>query len=239
MNNERTQRWRVSSPKTISEKTFKLLVDSLNDFMPGLETTKRVIRTKVIADGQSHQEEGIASWKVYQPFPFEKIEQLQYELTLYKTENTSCELHVEFRKNQILLSVSDIDTGWRDAIFEEIERNLKNNGVFKGELIDKITSTIVHLQNVFLILGSNIYILAYIDPSINFKYFAFSLITIGAIPIIGDIYRLYFPTKPMTVLESKVVIPLWNIEKIAMWIGLLSGVVTLIKELIPYMKFLK
>ncbi|NTU50087.1 MAG: hypothetical protein HGA87_04240 [Desulfobulbaceae bacterium] len=231
MNNVRGQRWRVSSPKTVSVSTFRSIVESLVDFMPGLETTKRSLRARAIADGQLRDLEGEDCWKVYQPFVLLKIEHLQIELTLHKNETSSCELHVEFQKNHIFLSVSDIGTGWRDAVFEEAERKLKSFGLFKGEWLNKLTYTISRLQNVFLVLGAGL-LISPPNTKINLTYFAISLLATGIIPIIGDIFRLYFPKKPAFVLEERVPFHLVSIEKAALWIGIISGMVTLLKEFI-------
>ncbi len=131
----------------------------------------------------------------------------------------------------IFLSVSDIGTNWRDAVFEEIERKLKTFGIFKGEWFNKLTSTIIRLQNVFLI-GGTYFLVAPPSDQINFSYFA--LLLTGLIPILSDIYRLYFPQKPISVLEEKMPFPIVSFEKIAMWVGIISGVVTLVKEIVIF-----
>lgn len=234
MSHAQTQRWRTSPPKTISVKDFNSLVNDLDDFLPGLQTIRRSTRAKVISEDGINKLEGIGAHKVHQPFVHNKIEHLQFELTLYKTDKESCELHVEFRKNHVMLSVSDIGTGWRDAVFEEIERRLKRKGLFKGELINKLTSTLIRLQNIFLISGASLLLLTNIKEDIDFKYFSISLILTGLVPALSDIYRLYFPPKPISVLEDKTSFPIWNIERFAMWIGTFSGIVTLAKELGAY-----
>ncbi|MDZ4140664.1 MAG: hypothetical protein U1C48_01530 [Methylotenera sp.] len=226
-----TQRWRIAPPKTISVKVFKSLIQSLDNFMPGLKTIRRSTRAKVIALGQVNVLEGKDSWEVYQPYAFDKIEHLQFEMTLHKSNEASCELHVEFCKNHVLLSVSDIETGWRDAVFDEIERTLKIQGLFKGEWVNKLTSTFIRLQNVFLVLGASLLLLTHTDGYIDFKYFSLSLLVTGLIPVITDIFRLYFPAKPIDVLEERLTTPTTPsriVEKFAIWVGITSNVVTLI-----------
>lgn len=235
MSHLQTQRWRTAPPKTILVKNFISLVEGLNDFMPGLQTIRRSIRTKVITEDGNNELEGNECWKVYQPFVYGKIEQLQFELTLHKTKDESCELHVEFRKNHVMLSVSDIGTGWRDAVFEEIERRLKQKDLFKGDLIYKLASTIIRLQNILLISGASLLLLTILKENFDFKYFSTSLLATGLIPVLSDIYRLYFPPKPISVLEDKPPFPIWSIERFAMWVGIFSGILTLAKELSAFL----
>ncbi|MBJ6954346.1 hypothetical protein [Vibrio cholerae] len=230
MSRQRMQRWRVSPPKTISVKLFQKLVESLVSFMPGLSTIERLVETTVIANGQQNVVSGFDSWKAYQPFPLDKIEHIQFELTLKKSDHESCQLHVEFRQNHIFLSVSDIETGWRDAVFEEMERKLKSAGLFKGELGYKLTSTILRLQNIFIVTGTML-ILFPEHKGLNLFNVGICFIATGVVPVVSDIFRIFFPQKPIQVLEEKIVLPNVNIEKSAAWVGLVSGVVTLAKEL--------
>ncbi len=227
---KRMQRWRLSPPKTISVKLFQNLVESLANFMPGLATSERSVITVVVANGQENILSGFDSWNAYQPFALDKIEHIQFELTLKKNENESCQLHVEFRRNHIFLSVSDISTGWLDAVFEEMERKLKSLGLFKGELGYKLTSTVLRLQNIFLLVGT-IFLLFPMQMELNLFYVGVCLVLTGIVPVISDIFRIFFPQKPIQVLEEKTILPIVNIEKVAIWVGLISGTVALIKEL--------
>jgi hypothetical protein len=231
MSDVQNQRWRVAAPKSITVSDFRSLIEELGEFLPGLKTIRRSIKAQSISPEGITNLEGNDSWKVYQPYAYDKLEHLQFELTLVKTESTSCELHVEFRKNHIYLSVADIGTGWGNAVFDETERRLKKVGLFKGDWISKITSTVIRLQNVFMVLGASLLLLTHLDNSFNFKYFSLSLLATGIIPTIGDIFRLYFPTKPIFILKEKATIGIWSIEKFAMWLGIASGLVALTKEL--------
>lgn len=229
MSNKRMQRWRTAPPKTISVKKFQTIIESLDDFMTGLRTVERSIETKIIANGEQNIQVGVDSWKAYQPFALDKIEHAQFELTLKKDARDSCQLHVEFRQNHIFFSVSDIGTGWIDASFEEMERILKSEGLFTGEISYKLTSTILRLQNFFLVLGAA-FMLSPEIKEMNFFYVGLLLAVTGAVPTLSDIYRIFFPQKPIQVLEEKSTLPIVNIEKIATWVGLISGLVALGKE---------
>ena len=224
------QRWRVSPPKTISVKLFQKVVESLDNFMPGLSAIQRSVETVVIANGQQSVASGFDSWKAYQPFALDKIEHIQFELTLKKSAHESCQLHVEFRQNHVFLSVSDIGTGWLDAVFEEMERKLKSAGLFKGELGYKLTSTILRLQNIFLVVGT-VFVLFPKYQDLNLLYVGICCIATGVVPVISDVLRIFFPQKPIQILEEKTVLPIFNIEQAATWVGLVSGVVALVKEL--------
>lgn len=61
----------------------------MTDLMPGLEPTDRSLRARAIADGQLRDLNGNDCLKVYQPFPFDKVEHLQIELTLHKDDASS------------------------------------------------------------------------------------------------------------------------------------------------------
>lgn len=228
------QRWRVAPPKTISVKLLQSVIESLNDFMPGITTVERFVKTDVVADGLTNTISGSDSWKAYQPFSLDKIEHIQFELTLKKDDVTSCQLHVELRKNHVFLSVSDHGTGWLNAVFEEMERILKSNGLFKGELGHKLTSVVLRMQNLLLLAG----LALLISPEhfdLNLFYVGAFLILTGIVPVLSDIYRIFFPRKPIQVIEEKTNIAIVNIEKIALWVGLVSGLVALVKEV--YMFF--
>jgi hypothetical protein len=199
--------------------------------MPGIQAVKRSIQTKVMGDGREIVLNGTESWKAYQPFSLQKIEHIQFELTLAKDDLNSCQIHVEFRKKHIFLSVSDHGTGWLDAMFEEMERTLKSNGLFKGELAYKLTSTILRLQTVFLVVGAALILLP-IHYDLNLFYVGLSLTVTGIVPVFSDIYRIFSPQKPIQVLEEKPSVAIVNIEKIAIWVSLISGAVTLVKELV-------
>jgi hypothetical protein len=230
----RMQRWRVAPPKTISVKLLQSVISSLNDFMPGITTVERFVKTDVVADGLTNTISGSDSWKAYQPFSLDKIEHIQFELTLKKDDVNSCQLHVEFRKNHIFLSVSDHGTGWLDAVFEEMERTLKSNGLFKGELGHKLTSVVLRMQNLLLLTG----LALLISPEhfdLNLFYVGAFLIVTGIVPVLSDTYRIFFPRKPIQVIEEKTNIAVVNVEKIALWVGLVSGLVALGKEV--YMFF--
>ncbi|CAH8242678.1 conserved hypothetical protein [Vibrio aestuarianus] len=229
MSTQRMQRWRLSPPKTIAVKLLQEIVESLDSFMPGLSTTERLVETVVVANGKRNALVGFDSWKAYQPFALDKIEHIQFELTLKLNEHDSCQLHVEFRQEHIYLSVSDVGTGWLDAVFEEMERRLKSIGLFKGELGYKLTAMLRRLQNVFLVAGAVLVIYPK-QGELDFFYVGLFLIVTGVIPVLSDIFRIFSPLKPIQVIEEKSAFPIVNIEKAATWIGIVSGTVALAKE---------
>ena len=147
-----------------------------------------------------------------------------------KDDKNSCQLHVEFRKNHIFLSVSDHGTGWLDAVFEEMERTLKSNGLFKGELGYKLTSMVLRTQNLLLLTGMAL-LLSPEHYDLNLFYVGIFFIVTGVVPVISDIYRIFFPLKPIQVIEDKTNIAIANFEKTAIWVSLVSGLVALGKEL--------
>ncbi|EGR1312158.1 hypothetical protein D9A28_19940 [Vibrio cholerae] len=90
------QRWRLSPPKTISVKLFQNLVESLANFMPGLATSERSVITVVVANGQENILSGFDSWNAYQPFALDKIEHIQFELTLKKMKMKAVSFMLSF-----------------------------------------------------------------------------------------------------------------------------------------------
>src|SRR3989449_9245589 len=73
--------------------------------------------------------------------------------TLFRSK---CELHVEFRSGQILLSVSDIETSWGKSVFEDTRVLLSELGISsKGfnERLRKAYGLLDIFQNVLLALA--------------------------------------------------------------------------------------
>lgn len=227
MNKVNLLRWISLPPRTISSSTFKSVVEELDSFMPGLKTSSRLLKSGVHTDEGRSYANGTSCWNVYQSFSFQKIEHLEVKLLLNKTPKESCEIYIEFGKYRIFLSVSDAGTGWKDAVFEEIERKLKIHGIFKSELINKLYGTIIKLQNCFLIVG----LFFFMFPSktiMDLTYFSISLIFLGLIPLLSDIFRIYFPSKPIFIIDEKIQLPTVTLEKSALWLGVASSIVTLI-----------
>ncbi|WOG30142.1 hypothetical protein [Endozoicomonas sp. 8E] len=233
----RRQRWRISPPKTITIELFQRLVEESTILLTSLGTSNRTITAKAIADGKVRKVEGDECCSVYEPFSFEKIDEISFEVTFHKNEKESCQIHVEFRKEHVYLSVSDIETGWLDAIFEAMERNLKASGLFKGAWRYKLTSGLIRLQNIFLISGVALLIYP-ISENIDLSYVAISLIITGAIPAINDVYRLFRPKKPIQVIDDRISLPKTEIEKIGLWLGITSAIVALVKEAYSFVNFL-
>jgi len=74
----RKQRWRIAPPKTISVKLLQSIIETLDDFMPGITAVERSVKTDVIADGGTNTISGADSWKAYQPYSLDKIEHVQF-----------------------------------------------------------------------------------------------------------------------------------------------------------------
>lgn len=232
MNQTRTQYWQSSLPKTISKQDFIGLVNELDDFMSGLATQDRKIKCKALGSGSETYLEGKDSWKVFEPYPFEKLEHLECELLLVKNDNSSCELHIEFRKNHIFLSVSDIGTGWGEAVFQQASRELKRKKIFTNDIIRKLYSAILRLQNIFIILGAIIIFVWNNTGLITYLVSGTSFLIAGIAPALTDIYRIFSPSKPITLLEDTVPKRSISGEKLTIAISLLVAVLGLIKEII-------
>src|SRR3989442_12990413 len=129
MPNVRTQCREAYTPRTLSKAILKALVEALVDFKPRLPTTSRKIRARAISAGKSTELEGPECWKVTDPHSLAELENVRVELLLASTDHRKCELHVEFRSGQILLSVSDIETSWGKSVFEEPRVLLSELGI--------------------------------------------------------------------------------------------------------------
>src|SRR5437773_4758382 len=129
MPNVRTQCREAYTPRALSKAILKALVEALVDFKPGLPTTSRKIKARAISAGKSTELEGAECWKVTDPHSLAELENVRVELLLASTDHRKCELHVEFRSGQILLSVSDIDTSWGQTAFEDTSVLMSNLGI--------------------------------------------------------------------------------------------------------------
>src|SRR5437773_3063493 len=156
MPNVRTQCREAYTPRAISKGILKALVEALVDFKPGLPTTSRKIKARAISAGKSTELEGPECWKVTDPHSLAELENVRVELLLASTDHRKCELHVEFRSGQILLSVSDIETSWGKSVFEDTRVLLSELGISsKGfnERLRNANGLLDIFQNVLLALA--------------------------------------------------------------------------------------
>src|SRR2546430_7015698 len=156
MPNVRTQCREAYTPRTLSKAILKALVEALVDFKPGLPTTSRKIKARAISAGKSTELEGPECWKVTDPHSLAELENVRVELLLASSDHRRCELHVEFRSGQILLSVSDIETSWGKSVFEDTRVLLSELGISsKGfnERLRKAYGLLDIFQNVLLALA--------------------------------------------------------------------------------------
>src|SRR3989442_1279213 len=158
MPNVRTQCREAYTPRAISKGILKALVEALVDFKPGLPTTSRKIKARAISAGKSTELEGPECWKVTDPHSLAELENVRVELLLASTDHRKCELHVEFRSGQILLSVSDIETSWGKSVFEGTRVLLSELGISSSgfnERLRKAYGLLDIFQNVLLALATS------------------------------------------------------------------------------------
>jgi hypothetical protein len=150
----RTHYWERYVPRTISKSLLRSLVEALDQFKPGLNTVSRKIKARAISHAKITDLEGSQSWKVTDPHSLPELEHLQVELLLVANASDSCELHVEFRRLHIYLSVSDIQTGWGKAVFEEARHLLNTLGISSRgwkDALRKAYAVLEILQNLLYI----------------------------------------------------------------------------------------
>jgi hypothetical protein len=156
----RTHYWERYAPRTISTVLFRSLVESLDQFKPGLNTTSRKIKSRAISHEKITGLEGPQSWHVIDSHSLAELEHLQTELLLAANGTDSCELHIEFRREHIFLSVSDIQTRWGKAVFEEARHLLTTLGIAPGgwkNSVAKVYGVLDILQNVLMIIAVGIF----------------------------------------------------------------------------------
>ena len=160
MANVRTQYREAYAPRTISKALLRALVEALAEFKPGLPTTSRKIKAKAISAGKVTELEGPGSWRVTDPHSLTELEQVRVELLLTSAEHRKCELHVEFRSGQILISVSDNETGWGKSVFEDA-RNLLSDLTISSrgfnERLRRAYSLLDIFQNVLLAVAAAVF----------------------------------------------------------------------------------
>jgi hypothetical protein len=207
MNNVRTHYRDAYAPRTISKAILKALVEALVDFKPGLPTTSRKIRAKAIGSGKITELEGPESWKVTDPHSLAELEQVRVELLLASTEQRKCELHVEFRSGQILLSVSDIETGWGKGVFEDTRILLGELGISSdgfNERLRKAYGLLDIFQNVLLALSVAVFAVWFTGRGATYLYASLALFVAGVMPALTRSYYFFSPSRKTPIFQETV-----------------------------------
>ena len=109
---------------------------------------------------------------------------------------------------------------------------LKRKKIFTNDIIRKLYSAILRLQNIFIILGAIIIFVWNNTGLITYLVSGTSFLIAGIAPALTDIYRIFSPSKPITLLEDTVPKRSISGEKLTIAISLLVAVLGLIKEII-------
>jgi len=236
MTTVRTQQFQTYPPRTVARTTFRSLIASLDSFMPGLPTASRQIKARAISHGRITDLEGSDSWKVTDSHPLSELEHLQVEILLISSTNESCELHIELRQNHIALSVSDIQTGWGKAVFEEGRHLLQTLGlsphawqasVIRGYQVLEI------MQMLLLAFATAVFSLWLKYESISYAYGAIGLMLSGSTPTIHKIVRFLRPPKKTPILqESATAARSFPWVEASAILGFVGAAMSLAKELI-------
>jgi hypothetical protein len=207
MNNVRTQYRDAYAPRALSKAILKAFVEALVDFKPGLPTTSRKIRAKAIGSGKITELEGPESWKVTDPHSLAELEQVRVELLLASTEQRKCELHVEFRSGQILLSVSDFETGWGKGVFEDARILLSDLGISSdgfNERLRKAYGLLDIFQNVLLALSVAVFAVWLMGRGATYLYASLALFVAGVMPALIRSYYFFSPPRKTPIFQETV-----------------------------------
>lgn len=207
MTNVRTQYREAYTPRTLSKAILKALVEALVDFKPGLPTTSRKIKARATSAGKSTELEGPESWKVTDPHSLAELENVRVELLLASTEQRKCELHVEFRSGQILLSVSDIETGWGKGVFEDTRILLRDLGISSNGLNERLRGAYGLLdifQNVLLALSVAVFAVWLTGRGTIYLYASLALFVAGVMPALMRSYYFFTPPRKTPIFQETI-----------------------------------
>lgn len=207
MTNVPTQYLEAYTPRTISKAIVKALVVALVDFKPGLPTTSREIKARAIGAGKSTELEGPESWKVTDPHSLAELENVRVELVLASTENRKCELHVEFRSGQTLLSVSDIETGWGKGVFEDTRILLSDLGISSNGLNERLRKAYGLLdifQNVLLAVSVVVFAIWLTGRGTTYLFASLALFVAGVMPALTRSYYYFSPPRNTPIFQETV-----------------------------------
>jgi len=231
----RTQHQWAYSPQQVSRDQFKELVAALQEFKPGLSTKSRITKARAISYGKITDQQGPDCWKVVDSHPLSGLEHVHVELLLTASENESCELHVEFRSEHIVLSVSDIQTGWGKSVFEDMRHLLDKIGVTSTGLkhwMRRAYAFLVILQNPLMVVAAGVFALWTSEGGAGFLFASLGLFVAGVMPAAANVFRFFVPkrTVPLMVDGPTATRAFPWVEAGAV-VAFLQGVLTLAKEL--------
>lgn len=215
---------------------FRALVEKLDQFKPGLATTSRKIKAKAISHARITDLEGADSWKVSDSHFLPELELLQVELLLVANATDSCELHIEFRSDRIFLSVSDIQTGWLKAVFDEGRQLLEDLGITRRGWKDALEKTYALLQILQLLLMAAA--VAVFAVWVNrggdaYLYSSVGFFIAAVVPTLRQVLHFFKPPKKTPIIqEATPRIRRFPWTEAAAVLGFLAGVLGLVKELI-------
>ncbi len=234
----RTHYWERYVSRTIAKNVFRSLVEALAQFKPGLNTVSRKIKARAISHAKITDLEGPESWKVTDSHSLPELEHLHAELLLVANASDSCELHIEFRNEDIFLSVSDIQTGWGKAVFEQARDLLTTLGISPGgwkNVLAKVYGVLEILQNVLMILAVGIFAIWLRNEEDGYLYASVGFFASGVIPTLRRLLYFFNPPKKMPIVQEAPARSLrfpW--AEASMVVTFLAGVLSLVKELISF-----
>lgn len=204
----RRQYWQRYAPRTISTEIFKTLVESLDQFKLGLSTTSRKIKSRAISHQGITDLHGPQSWRVVDSHPLAKLEHLHTELLLVANGTDSCELHIEFRGEHVFLSVSDIQTQWGKAVFEEARDLLATIGITPGgwkNFLATVYDVADISQNILMITAVGMFAIWLQGEGRGYLYAALGLFVSGVIPTLRRLLYYFNPPKRRQIIKATAV----------------------------------
>lgn len=201
----RTHYLETYAPRTISTVLFRSLIESLDKFKPGLVTASRKIKSRAISYQKITDLEGPQSWHVVDSHSLAELEHLQTELLLVADGTASCELHIEFRGEHVLLSVSDIGTQWGKAVFEEARHSLTRLGITPASwknTLAKAYGVLDILQNVLMTIAVALFAIWLQSLQEGHLYAAAGFFASGAVPTLKRLLHFYSPPKRMPIIQA-------------------------------------
>ncbi len=234
----RTQYREAYAPRTISKGLLRALVEALAEFKPGLPTTSRKIKARAVSAGKITELEGPESWRVTDPHSSTELEQVRVELLLTSTEHRKCELHVEFRSGQILVSVSDNETGWGKSVFEDTRNLLSNLAISSGgfnERLRRAYGLLDIFQNVLLMMAVGVFAVWLTGQRTTYLYASLALFVAGVMPAVVRSFNFFSPPRKPPIFQETVTrsrnFP-W-VEATAV-LSFLTGVLQMARELVAF-----
>lgn len=192
-------------PRSISKEILSELVATFDQFKPGLSTSSRKLKARAISPGKITDLDGPECWKVVDPHSLAELEHVHVELLLVSNDAAvSCEIHIEFRPNHVALSVSDIQTGWGKAVFEEGKHVLAGIGVSSEgwrNTLRRFYTVIEITQHTLMVLGAALFALWLKTKQIEHLYGAVGFFTAGVVPTVRSLLNFLHPPRRVAVLE--------------------------------------